>query len=528
MIFFSSESSIGCDMKNTGDFVHAEELVDHLDYLEVDRALVYHRGALDVAPLSRNMELTEECAKYSDRLFPAFAITPSDRCEYDHLNWLKQQAEAGHRAFIMNQWPAFSFRQYEFLLEELLPYTPIIFTDPRYSLDTRTADGLEYLAKRFPSVVFIIFEGLFSCIIDLMERCPNINSVISQQQIRDALELIRDKFGVDRLFYGFHFKSNYGASIGALMHSSLTTQEKELVAHGNLERLLKLAPLKKKLAKSNDWTDKPLWKCFKEGKKLKNVSIYDAHSHEFSNPGTFIRDNSSTELLKKTVARMDSLGITAMLMTPGEALWGDPILPANRFLEKIRHFPGRFFAYFVYNPHFAHDITPEFLDSYFSNHECVGFKLLPQYWEIPLDDPGYIPVWRYAEEHRLPVLIHTWGDAIALKTIVPTYPHAKFILGHSGGSTAQGRKEVEEIGSVAPNTFFEFCATFCCQFPFEEIIRKFGSARVLFGSDANIHNQAFELAGYLSLPLPDSELIPGLAENIIRILNEKLQGAASL
>ena len=507
-------------MLNTGDFVHAKELVDHLDYLEVDRTLVYHRGALDAAPLSRNMELIEECAKYSDRLFPALVIAPSDRYADGRMDWLKQQAEAGHRAFVMNQMPPFSFRQYEFLLEELHPYAPVIFTDPRHEL-YQTADGLEYLAKRFPDATFMIYCGLFSCILDLMERCPNINAVISQIQTRDAFELIRDKFGVHRLFYGFRFKSNYGASIGALMHSSLTPEEKELVAHGNLERLLKLPPLKTKQAKSNDWTEKPLWKCFKEGKKLENVSIYDAHSHEFTGPATPLRDNSSPDLLKKTVDRMDSLGISAMLMTSGGGLRGGSVLhSSNCFLEKIRQFPGRFFIYFPYNPHFANEITTEFLDSYFSNHECVGFKLLPQYWELPLDDPGYLPVWRYAEEHRLPILIHTWGDAAPLKTIAPAYPHAKFILGHSGGGR-KGRKEAVEIGSIAPNTFFEFCATFCCSTPFEEVIRKFGSDRVLFGSDATIHNQAFELAGYLSMPLPDSELMPGLAENIMRILHDK-------
>ena len=50
---------------------------------------------------------------------------------------------------------------------------------------------------------------------------------------------------------------------------------------------------------------------------------------------------------------------------------------------------------------------------------------------------------------------------------------------------------------------------------------KFDRSRCLFGSDAALHNEAFELSMLLSCPVPDAELIPMLAENFERILADR-------
>ncbi|MBO7091395.1 MAG: hypothetical protein J6W23_06390 [Victivallales bacterium] len=50
---------------------------------------------------------------------------------------------------------------------------------------------------------------------------------------------------------------------------------------------------------------------------------------------------------------------------------------------------------------------------------------------------------------------------------------------------------------------------------------KFDRSRYLFGSDAALHNESFELAMLLSLPIPDAEIIPQLAENFERILADR-------
>ena len=166
------------------------------------------------------------------------------------------------------------------------------------------------------------------------------------------------------------------------------------------------------------------------------------------------------------------------------------------------------------------------IDSFFKDDLFVGFKILASYWKIPLLDPRYETVWEYAHRHHLPILLHTWNDSYnspaVLKEIVKKYSQAVFLLGHSGGGT-KGRFEAEELALANPNVFLEFCGSFTTPRPFETSLNIVGKKRVIFGSDAAAHNQTWELGRYLSMPLPDQELIPGLGANMRDILNQILR-----
>ena len=78
------------------------------------------------------------------------------------------------------------------------------------------------------------------------------------------------------------------------------------------------------------------------------------------------------------------------------------------------------------------------IDDLFSRNYYVGFKMHNNHWSIPVTDPRFEPVWKYADKHRLPILLHTWDDKYdapkMLTDIVARYPNAMFILGHSGNA----------------------------------------------------------------------------------------------
>ena len=99
---------------------------------------------------------------------------------------------------------------------------------------------------------------------------------------------------------------------------------------------------------------------------------------------------------------------------------------------------------------------------------------------------------------------------------MPRYPHAKFILGHTGGDDA-GRPLSVELAQQSPNVYLDYCAAFCCHIPWCDLFTRIEKSRLLFGSDAGPHNEAYELGAFLSMPVPDAELAPILAENFDRI-----------
>lgn len=72
-----------------------------------------------------------------------------------------------------------------------------------------------------------------------------------------------------------------------------------------------------------------------------------------------------------------------------------------------------------------------------------GIKLLPMYAGFRPDDERIDPIWRYAEKHRLPVLLHTGTTFIAqaplectlprhLDPVAARFPTVKIIMAHLG------------------------------------------------------------------------------------------------
>ena len=53
---------------------------------------------------------------------------------------------------------------------------------------------------------------------------------------------------------------------------------------------------------------------------------------------------------------------------------------------------------------------------------------------IPYADDRYRPVWGLANERRVPVLLHTWGDMGSYEQVIADHPDAPVLLGHAGSA----------------------------------------------------------------------------------------------
>lgn len=512
------------------DFPDAASLIAHMDYLGIARSLVWHVAARDQNPTTGNRRLLRDIADagLAHRLLPAFLVTPACRFEKGALDFLRGHLLSGAvRALrIAPEISRFPIREIERLLTELAPYQPLVFWDCRQGSDALNMRDLESLARTFADGTFVVTQKMwpgFSAVLDLMWRCANVCVDTSWLHMRDTIELLVSEFGARRVLFGIGLRAHCGAAVAALAHARIEDSDRELIAHENAERLLSLPPYSGPDPKTPALLRrKPLWRRFGKGQALEEVEVIDAHGHTPPHTrGWVIRESSLEAGSAALVARMDRLGVARLIVAPESALFGENLagnLEAERALQAYR---GRLSGYLVFNPLYADEMIPQF-DAFFGRTFFVGFKLLPSYWKRALTDPGYNPVWQYADRHRLPILIHTWDDRFntpaLLESIVPRYPRAVFILGHSGGGTA-GRLEAETLAEAHPNVFLEFCGSFTSPRPFENSLRRVGRERVLFGSDTGAHDQAWELGRYLSLLLPDEELLPGLGANMRGILN---------
>jgi predicted TIM-barrel fold metal-dependent hydrolase len=253
------------------------------------------------------------------------------------------------------------------------------------------------------------------------------------------------------------------------------------------------------------------------------VKILDAHCHSGPSTGGWLFEETGSEITIAMKKQAQRVGITRMFVSHFPALFGDP-LTGNREVAEELGKDDMFKGYFVFNPHYYKKIGNDVLDSFFRDDFFIGFKLLPSYWEVAVTDERYNAVWEYADQYRLPVLVHTWqgqfDEPSLLEKITRKYKNAFFLLGHSGGNDA-GRQQAVSLAQKRKNVYLEFCGSFGSTIDWIETIKEVGFDRVVFGSDAGMHDQAWEIGRLLSIPLPDIKLRPVLGENFLKILKKR-------
>ncbi len=507
------------------DFETVTDLIQHLDYLGIERSLVWHYEARDVNPTSGNKlllkEINELPVDLQKRVIPTFVVTPACYYEEGTLEFLKTQMGKGvtHALRVFPTVSRFQLAQMTRILLELAHFNPVCFIDCSGQNESDLAE-LSIVANKVPEVTFVLTQKMwegFGAVVDLMWQCPNICTDISFIHTRGTIEMLVREFGVERVLFGMGHKSHYGAAMASIIFADLSELQREMIAYKNIESLLGLESVDFEIP--GNVKDKPLWDKFRNGESL-DVPIIDVHAHvgPFS-LGFYLPDNDYESLINKMIVRMDQLGIDELYASGSHALYGE-CLKGNQLLEeKARKAEGRIFGYLSFNPLYAEEMIPMF-DDFFSRKFYKGFKILASYWQLPMNDPIFNPVWEYAHKHHLPILLHTWDDQYSspslLTEIVSKYPNAKFMLGHSGGTN--GRVEAVTLAQNNSNVYLEFCGSFTCVDDWVDTFEQVGLRQVLFGSDTCAHNQAWELGRLLSIPVPDKELLPVLAENFKRIL----------
>ena len=531
---FDLNGDIGRGMIQTPVFAEAASLLRHMDYLGIERSLVTDVAGREYNPTAGNKALLDSLASTPgavDRLFPVFTINPATLYEHGAMAFLSDhlRAKTVRALAVFPTTCRHPLSHLEPVLAHLAEFRPVLLWDtrenPNGELDYR---DLIDLASRFPDITFVCRKKMwpgFGSVLDAMRRCANIGVDISWLHMRRTIELLVRTFGAERVYFGTGCKTHYGAAIAALMHAEISDAERARIAHGNLDHLLKAHPVKVPVAGGR--ADKPLWDSLRQGRPV-TEPVLDAHGHIGpSNRGWYLPELDIQETARQTIRHMDHLGIRRLIVTSDAALFLDPLEGSRETERLLAPFRDRFSGYVAFNSRFTERLVPA-LDDLFAGGFHVGFKVLASYWKTKVDDPGYLPMLRYADAHRLPILYHTWDDRWnsprLLTDLVKSHPNASFLLGHSGGGT-EGRIEAIDLARRFPNVYLEFCGSFTTDYPWADTFAQVGFDRVVFGSDGGgAHDQAWELGHLLSQPVPDADMRPVLSATMLSILSRTRRG----
>lgn len=522
-VLFDINGVFGREAAGKNDCPTMGERLAHMDRLGISRSLVWNVETTQNHTLSANEHTLDAIAGTrgaKGRIYPALNISGLIVYERDGVQKLKRQMIAGETRALKfyNTWGRLS-------LNQLVPIIPSIRAQKPFIVMTHSAstqqDILDFTA-RFPDVQIIITDVMWPlCIIvfDLMRQRKNIMLDISWLHTWEGIELAVKNFGARRVLFGTGYRAHNGAAIATLARANISESDRQLIAHGNLDRLMGLKT--KALVKADDQKHLFWQKCL-AGEKL-GAEIIDAHAHLGPSAGYVLEYQDEDDQIRVGKKTMESLGMNLMVISGLHALLGDPVFGNDFLAKKLKGHSSHFAAYVTFNPLYADELSGK-LDSYFKNPLFVGFKTLCSYWKVPITDSRFEPMWRYANRHHLPMLMHSWAanldSPIMIDKLAKRYPNVSFLIGHSGG-TYEGREEAEKMAIKHPNVYMEWCGSFCNTRSWIDSLDKVGTRKVVFGTDAMAHGIDWELGRLLSLDVPDSVIRPILGENMRRILAKR-------
>ncbi len=213
--------------------------------------------------------------------------------------------------------------------------------------------------------------------------------------------------------------------------------------------------------------------------RSRSCPVVDMHGHYGAFHGIYFPSPYAAGMLET----MDRCGVSCIVCSSHSSL-NDMERGNREMAEVVRQHPGRFYAYRTINPNYPDRVAKE-IARFGEDPGFVGFKFHPSGHSYPVTGPNYVPALEYANEHRLLVLSHCWGDSDhdspkLFSDIVGKYPGATFLLGHSGyGAWDDSLAVAREF----PNTYLELTAASRVGGIIGRMVREVGSEKVVFGTD---------------------------------------------
>ncbi len=535
MFYIDSTGFYGSGLHERPELPELSDLLEELDRLGIWGAVTTGAQARDGDAFDGNRRLMEDIERTPgarDRIIPALTVSPKCLCErgaMEHIRGLLASGRVGAIAAFPTT-GRFGMIHIDRVLGELSEYSPVVLVDLNELGGENGQEALVRLAGKYPNMKFVVrgvmWHG-YGALLDMMWRCKNIYAECSMLHVEDTFSLFARYAGEGRLIFGRGYRALSGASMAAIAYSGLPQEEQEQVAG---KRLLSMLPNRAeaeriaKVAKALEpRIPNRLWREYMQGHGVHGVKIIDAHTHlgSTSMNGWFIERTGFDCRLDRCLERCDELGIEWIIASGTEALCGDPF-EGNRYIERMTvRCRGRVRCYYVYNPIYGDRLTERELDERFAGGAFVGIKTLADYWRVPVTDPSYKPAWEYAAKRRMPILFHSWEGSCdtpeQIATVAEQYPDATFIIAHAGGGDA-GRAQAESVCKRLPNVCLEYCGSFCSRRSWRDTLDAVGADRVIFGTDTEGHDPAWELGRLLSENVTDGELELILGKNLERVL----------
>ncbi|MFO0954659.1 MAG: amidohydrolase family protein [Isosphaeraceae bacterium] len=255
--------------------------------------------------------------------------------------------------------------------------------------------------------------------------------------------------------------------------------------------------------------------------------VVDVHVHPFPvrAPGDRGPRGAADVLLRNA----DRAGVTKMVLMNIGTTWStspepDAFRKANDDCLRVRDLaPDRFVPFCYVNPLHTKESLAE-MDRCIAGHGMFGLKL----WvALKASDRRVHEVVEKTVALDVPVLQHAWIKAEGnqpgesgpedIAALARAVPHARIIMGHLGGVALRGIEFLIDLPNVTVETGGSDPETGIV----EAAVRRLGTRRVIFGSDATGRNFGTQLAKVTGAKISTEAKKRILWDNLARLLPER-------
>lgn len=240
--FFDCEAAFGAPgFKRETTPITKEGMLSKFDRYGIDRALMRYEYSATGIPRVGNMELLEKIRDDS-RLYPVWCALPHYTGDFPAPEDLVQQMKQNDVRMLTllgGNWMVGEWTCGELFRTMEKHKIPLLL--PLNRLSNGFGSLYEILCNHRQLRVILTTVG-YTCLRDLyplLEQFPNLYVCTSTLKTQMGIEEIADKFGAERLIFGSGMPALSGAaSVALITYAKLDDIRKQMIAAGNLDRLL--------------------------------------------------------------------------------------------------------------------------------------------------------------------------------------------------------------------------------------------------------------------------------------------------
>ncbi len=247
------------------------------------------------------------------------------------------------------------------------------------------------------------------------------------------------------------------------------------------------------------------------GEPLKDFVI-DVHSHPGPGTNFFYQGGGAGDLLRV----MDRTGVDYSCFSAYTAIGPDFVRGNELVAKAVRDHPDRVIGFAVPNPNYP-ELAKEELIRRVDDQGFRGIKIHSTIHEYPIHGPNYIPVYEFADDHRLPILSHTYDSPARIRQLATTYPNARFIWAHAIWQHIRTPDLALTVRDL-PNVFCEMSGSGNRRGQIEAFVKVAGVESAVFGSDYPVLGQTWQMGNVAHADLTHDEKRKIFSENIRGVL----------